>query len=133
MINIFSKLASIVQGDETPKDALDELNANFERKLDSINKDKEKQLSELKQEIAEKNSLEKSNKAAVARHEIILKQRDEQFKELLEKLEQKEPKENPREYCCIKCSVIHSKKQCPNCSSKIRRIYESNDVTRKNK
>lgn len=124
MINIFSKLASIVQGDETPKDALDELNANFERKLDSINKDKEKQLSELKQEIAEKNSLEKSNKAAVARHEIILKQRDEQFKELLEKLEQKEPKENPREYCCIKCSVIHSKKQCPNCGSKIRRIYE---------
>ncbi|MBL4817976.1 MAG: hypothetical protein JKY15_01915 [Deltaproteobacteria bacterium] len=33
LINIFSKIASIVQGDETPKDVIDELNSNFDKKL----------------------------------------------------------------------------------------------------
>ena len=37
----------------------------------------------------------------------------------------KNNKSDELEFCCIGCSTIHNKSECPACGSKLKRIYES--------
>ena len=110
-LNIFTKFTSIVNGTDDSDVLKAELNDA---------------LATLKQ----KESEEKSQKSALARHEIILKQQQEEFADIKKELtEIKQKPQNvsastPIEFCCADCSIIHTKEQCPNCGSKIRRIYE---------
>jgi len=60
-----------------------------EQKDENEKKQQSNKIEELENKLDQNLSKELSTKAALARHEIMIKQRDEQFKELLEKLNKK--------------------------------------------
>jgi len=114
-LNIFIKFTSVVNGTDDSDELKVELN-------DALVKLKQKELEEERKE------------SAFARHEILIKQQQEEFVDIKKELtEIKQKSQNisasvPIEFCCADCSIIHTKEQCPNCGSKIRRIYESKTI-----
>ncbi len=113
-LNIFTKFTSVVNG----TDDSDMLKAELNQALNKLN---------------QKESEENSRESALQRHELILKQQQEkadanerklqELQEQISKMNQSNSKST--EFCCVNCSIIHDRDQCPNCGSKVRRIYDS--------
>ncbi len=114
MSHIFTKFSNVVSGNDDSDSLKIELN-------DALAKLKAK-------EIADQNK-----DSILTRHESFLKQQQQdaeenkkKIAELQEQIARLNQNSNSTEFCCAQCSTIHSKQQCPTCSSKLKRIYEDN-------
>ena len=80
LINIFSKIESLVQGDETPKDVVDQLEEHFENKLKQTKESDQKRMDELLEAMEWMKQEQRRNEKARVK-------REKEFEEKLAKLE----------------------------------------------
>ncbi len=113
-LNIFTKFTSVVNG----TDDSDELKAELNQKIQEIN--------EIKDKFVIESAIKKRDEIFAARQQEMMNDMQRQIDDLSRRI--KNPKNSSTiEFCCVNCSIIHDKESCPNCSSKIRRIYEQNN------
>lgn len=104
--------------------------------------DLETALKEEEQEVTNKNKIVKDvlkqlKKQAITHYqdEFFTRKQQEQMKTLadtvdglkseIESLKKDSPKK--LEFCCVDCSTVHDKQECPACGSKTKRIYEESN------
>ena len=110
-LNIFTKFASITSG----KDDADELKLELREKISEIGRLKEDILTEL--------AIKKKEEIFAEKQSEMLRQMQRQIDELSGKSSGNTSKSV--EFCCISCSTVHDRQECPACGSKLERIYES--------
>ncbi len=113
-LNIFTKFTSVVSGN----DDADELGVELREKLSELEKIREGRLDE---------------EAARYRSEMVAAEQKRQMGGLLDTVNElksqidsmKNGGPKKLEFCCIDCSTVHGKQECPSCGSMMKRIYES--------
>jgi len=114
-LNIFTKFSSIVSG----TDDSDELKIQLKEKLLELDRIKESRLDdEARQYRNEKATIEQQ------RQMRILQDTVNELKKDISVVNQTEKKSI--EFCCISCSTVHERQECPACGSKLKRIFEDN-------
>jgi len=112
-LNIFTKFTSVVNG----TDDSDELKIQLKEKLSELDRIKERSLDdEARQYRNEKAAAEQQ------RQMRILQDTVNELKKEMSGVRQTEKK--PIEFCCISCSTVHERQECPACGSKLKRIFE---------
>ena len=110
-LNLFTKFTSVTSG----KDDADELKLELREKISEIGRLKEDLLTEL----------------AIKKREDIFRERQSellrQMQRQIDELSGKSPRNisNSVEFCCISCSTVHDRQECPACGSKLKRIYDN--------
>jgi rubrerythrin len=105
-LNIFTKISRAVSG----KDDSDELKAQLKERLSELEEIKERRLDD---------------EAEKLRNQRIFAEQQRQIDILQKTVEEIKTKKKKLEFCCAGCSIIHCEESCPNCGSKIRRIYDA--------
>jgi len=111
-LNIFTKFTSVVNG----TDDSDELKAELNQKIHEIN--------EIKDKFVIESAVKKRDEIFAARQQEMMNDMQRQIDELSKRVKNSKDL-SAIEFCCVNCSIIHDKESCPNCNSKIRRIYDS--------
>ncbi len=110
-LNIFTKFTSVVNG----TDDSDELKAELNQKIQEIN--------EIKDKFVIESAVKKRDEIFAARQQEMMKNMQRQIDDL-SRMVTNSKGSHAIEFCCVNCSIIHNKESCPNCNSKIRRIYD---------
>jgi len=118
-LNLFTKFSNIVSG----KEDIDELKIKLNQTI--------KRADELLE-------LQKSQAVTQFQDEFFAKQKDAEFDKLRKEFEELKKhvtgdttnSSSDMEFCCVDCSTIHDKKQCPVCGSTTRRIFEQKPVNK---
>ncbi len=112
MINIFTKFSNVVSG----KDDADELRMELKEKMSEMDKLKEDLVMEM---------------AVRKRDEIFEKQQYKTMQDMQRQIDEMVDnavysRDSQRlEFCCIGCSTVHGRQECPACGSKLKRIFEN--------
>ena len=114
ILNIFTKFSSVVNG----TDDSDELRIELKEKLLELDRIKESRLNDEAEKI-------RNDRFAAENVKQINKMMG-MINDLKSQISSaKGNQSNELEFCCIGCSTIHNKSECPACGSKLKRIYES--------
>jgi len=119
-LNVLTGITNYLNGDDEKEELLD--------RIEIMESDSKEVNAKLKQKESKQEAIED----AIARQEDIQKRQQQDYVDMKKELEEIKKQqtnqksfERPIEFCCAGCSIIHTKEQCPNCGSKIRRIYDS--------
>ncbi len=113
-LNVFTKFSNVVSG----RDDTDELKIEL--------KDKISEMDKLKEEIVMERAIKKQEEMFLEQQSEMMSNMQRQIDELKSNSTKSIPKKT--EFCCIGCSIVHGKAECPVCGSKLKRIYEEKTV-----
>lgn len=119
-LNIFSKFTSVINGTDDSDFLKSELSEKIKEVDNLLKKQREQTITRYQDEFFAKNQQKQMNAQENTMNDLLKTVNDL-------KLEIKLLKKNPSEkleFCCIGCSTIHDKSECPTCGSKLKRIFE---------
>ncbi len=109
-LNMFTKFTSVVNGTDDSDELRLELKENMA------------QMESLRNDLIMEKAVKDRDRMFADRQREIMREMQREIDELKSGTDHR-TQENT-EFCCAQCSTIHSKKSCPACNSKLKRIYE---------
>lgn len=108
-LNIFTKFSNTVSGN----DDTDQLQLELREKISDMEK--------MSKQMAAAEAVKKQDTITESRFMELAKDMQKQINELKSGAVKQKP---VLEFCCVDCSTVHSEQTCPNCNSKIKRVYK---------